>query len=596
VTNPRISAVLVQLRVEKASQEDACVARMAEWMGLRVVVVENMVDALRELRALSREGDGPVPLALSGATALRLCSSPETLSRRWLVELRELARFFIYGFPRVGGTEVLGHVLPQERGEPLVCLPPGPMSYEFGAAAEAPLAGQAFTSKAPEAVTVFPRRESLNGAAVLMAVNGQPLLISHGCSGATDYFLSQAPRTGLDTELTPTQYGGDYHGEVLPTALALRQMFKTSCWHNPFPGACVIIDDPLLQRRYGWFDYDDVLAELVAKEYTMTVAFIPCNYSRSDPQVVAQVARHTELLSICVHGCDHTRREFGETNAPSIESKAAAGLANMERHKKLTGLGFDSVMVFPQGVYSSCALSALKHCGYLAAVNTEACPTDHATAPMALADVFDLANTRYDSFPLFSRQYPQEVFDFAVDLFWGKPLLVVEHQQYFRNGAGCTTEFVQQLRKLEPRLEWVTLEKALIGAGHYRRTGPGSYAVKFVTPIFRLRNPLSQRAQFDCRKLESEPERIQNVFVDAEAVSFRMEENRVCLEMDLEPGQERIIRLQYKPYQACRIPRSPRYRAAAFVWRRLREFRDNHVARNDRLLGLYKTLKRWLQA
>jgi hypothetical protein len=149
---------------------------------------------------------------------------------------------------------------------------------------------------------------------------------------------------------------------------------------------------------------------------------------------------------------------------------------------------------------------------------------------------------------------------------------------------------------LEPRLEWVTLEKALIGAGHYRRTGPGSYAVKFVTPIFRLRNPLSQRAQFDCRKLESEPERIQNVFVDAEAVSFRMEENRVCLEMDLEPGQERIIRLQYKPYQACRIPRSPRYRAAAFVWRRLREFRDNHVARNDRLLGLYKTLKRWLRA
>ncbi len=357
----------------------------------------------------------------------------------------------------------------------------------------------------------------------------------------------------------------------------------------------MVVDDPLLRRRYGWFDYDDVLAELAAEEYAMTVAFISSNYSRSDPRVADQVGRHSDLLSICVHGCDHTRGEFGETNAPSIESKAATGLANMERHRELTGLGFDSVMVFPQAAYSSCALSALKHCGYLAAVNTEACPTDHATAPVALADVFDLANTRFGSFPLFSRHYPKAVFDFAVDSFWGKPVLLVEHHEYFREGAGRATEFVHQLRKLEPKLEWVTLEKALIGSGHYRRTGPGSYAVKFVTAVFRLRNPLSQRAQFDCRKLESQPERIENVFVDAEAVSFRMEENRVCLKVDLEPGQERTIRLHYKPYQACRIHRSLQYRVAVFVRRRLCEFRDNHVARNDYLLALVKTLKRWLR-
>jgi hypothetical protein len=587
---------LVQLCDEKASQADACVARLAEWMGLRVAAVKSVEQALAELQALSQEGDAPVALALSGATALRLYSSPESSSQRWMEELRESARFFIYGFPQVNGTEMLGRVLPPQQGEPLACLPPGPMSYEFGAAAEAPLADQAFTGLAPQPVTVFPSRESLNGAAVLIAVNAQPLLISKGRRGGTDYFLSQAPRIGLDTELTPPQSGREYHGEVLPTALALRQMFKTYCWHNPFPSACVVVDDPLLRRRYGWFEYDNVLAELAAEEYAMTVAFISSNYRRSDPRVAGQVARHSDLLSICVHGCDHTGGEFGETSAPSIESKAATSMANMERHRKLTGLGFDLVMVFPQGVYSSCALSALKHCGYLAAVNTKACPTDHANAPTALADVFDLANTRYESFPLFSRRYPKELFDFAVDLFWGKPVLLVEHHGYFREGPRRTSQFVHQLRKLEPALEWVTLEKALMSSGHYRRTGPGSYAVKFVTAIFRLRNPLAQRAQFDCRKLESEAERIQNVFVDAASVSFRMEENRICLEVDLEPEQERTIKLQYKPYELCRVRRPAPYRFRALVRRWLCEFRDNHIDRNDYLPGLVRALRRWLRA
>jgi hypothetical protein len=591
-----MSAILVQLCPERASLGDACVARIAELAGLRVVLVKEVGEALAELRALAQGGTGPVVLALSGETALHLYSSAETLNQESVKALRGLARFFVYGFPPHSGTELLGHLLPEHQGDPLASLPSGPMTYQFGEAAQPPLAGHSFTSMAAKPVSVFPSHESLKGAQVLLSVNAQPLLISHAHGGTADYFLSEAPGIGLDTPLTPPQSGNDYHGEVLPAALALKQMFAHHCWHNPFPSACVVIDDPLLKSRYGWFQYADVLAELTAKAYTMTVAFIPSNYRRSDPQVVAQVARHADCLSFCVHGCDHTGGEFGETNEPSIESKAATGMAKMEKFRTLTGLEFDSVMVFPQGVYSSCSLSALKHCGYLAAVNTVPYPTDYATNPVALADVFDLAMTRYDSFPLFSRQYPKAVFDFAVDLFWGKPVLVVEHHEYFRNGTSRATEFVNQLRQLDARLEWVTLEKTLIRSGHYQITGPGSYAVKFVTAIFQLRNPLSQRAHFDCRKLESEPERIQNVLVDQEAVSFRMEANRVCLEIDLDAGEHRTITLQYKPYQACRIQRSLKYRFKAFVRRRLCEFRDNHVARSEHMMDLVKTLKEWFRA
>jgi hypothetical protein len=591
-----MSAVLVQLCVETASLADVCVARIAELAGLRVVAVKELHQALAELETVAQGGQGPVVLALSGAATQHLYSSSETIDQRLVKELRRLARLFVYGFPEKAGAELLGHLLQQSQEAPFESLPAGPVTYQFNEAAKPPLAGHSFTGTAAKPLQVFPRQENLQGAQVLLSADALPLLISHGHGGADDYFLAQAPVICVDTPLTPPQSAKDYDGEVLPAALALKQMFAQYCWHNPFPAACVVIDDPLLQSRYGCFRYAEVLAELRAKDYTTTVAFIPSNFRRSDPRVVAQVARQTESLSLCVHGCDHTGGEFGETNAPSLESKAAMAMANMGKFQSLTGLDFDSVMVFPQGLYSSGALPALKHCGYLAAVNTVPYPTDYASAPVTLADVFDLAMTRYGSFPLFTRQYPKAVFDFAVDLFWGKPALVVEHHEYYRNGTGRATAFVNQLRQLDARLEWLTLGKALIRCGHYQLIGPRSYAVKFVTGTFQLRNPLAYRAHFDCGKLESEPERIQNVLVDQQAVSYRMEAGRVCLNLDLEPGERRTITLQYKPYQACRMQRPLPYRLKAFTRRRLSEFRDNYLARNERALSMAKGLIRWLRA
>ncbi|MGO8700482.1 MAG: hypothetical protein ACLQVY_22565 [Limisphaerales bacterium] len=591
-----MSAVLVQLCLETASVADVCVAGIAELAGLRVVAVKDLHQALAELKSVAEGGNWPVVLALSGSTALHLRPSAKGLNEEVVRELRGLASFFVYDFPPKQGTELLGQWVPPHRGASVECLPAGPMTYEFHEAAKPPLAGHSFTSMAAKPLRVFAIQESLETATILLSVKARPLLISHAHGGAVDYFLSEGPGICVDMPLTQPRSWQDYHAGVLPTALALKRMFAQYCWHNPFPAACMVIDDPLLQSRYGWFQYAEVLAELTAKDYTMTVAFIPSNYRRSDPQVAAQVARHANLLSICVHGCDHTGGEFGETNARSIESKSAAAMAHMEEHQSLTGLDFDSVMVFPQGLYSSCALSALKHCGYLAAVNTEPYPTDHSTSPITLADVFGLAMTRFDSFPLFTRHYPKALFDFAVDLFWGKPALVVEHHDYFRNGPGGATAFVNQLRQLDPRLEWLTLEKALIRSGHYQLIGPGSYAVKFVTATFLLRNPLPQRARFDCRKPESEPERILNATVDGKDVPYRMEAGNVCLILDLEAGEQRAIALQYKPYQACRVERSPKYKLKAFVRRRLSEFRDNHLARNERALELAKTLKRWLRA
>src|SRR5262249_35725382 len=151
--------------------------------------------------------------------------------------------------------------------------------------------------------------------------------------------------------------------------------------------------------------------------------------------VTSSLSRHRDRFSICVHGCDHTSSEFGETDPASLENKAATALVNMGRHNALTGLPFDRVMIFPQGLFSSYSPPVLKKCGYLAAVSTTPYPINYSAAPNTIAALFRLAFVHHSSFPVFTRHYPRQVFDFAVDLFWGKPVFVVEHHNYFREGA-----------------------------------------------------------------------------------------------------------------------------------------------------------------
>src|SRR5262252_284044 len=98
----------------------------------------------------------------------------------------------------------------------------------------------------------------------------------------------------------------------------------------------------------------------------------------------------------------------------------------MKAHSEINGVPFDDVMVFPQGLFSTGAMAALKAAGYLAAVNSDLCPSN-GSGTLTLRDVLEVAVTRFSGFPLFGRRYPRELAEFALDLFVGKPALAVEH-------------------------------------------------------------------------------------------------------------------------------------------------------------------------
>lgn len=220
--------------------------------------------------------------------------------------------------------------------------------------------------------------------------------------------------------------------------------------------ACLIIDDPLLQPRYGFVDYEVMLQKMREHRFFTEIAFIPYNWRKSDPATVRLFLDNPDHLAICVHGCNHKHNEFSEGAFDELSELAELALRRMESHKQLTGLDYDPVMVFPHGRFNRAAIRALRENGYLAAFNSSLRPRDGQDPP---ASEFLLPATRYfHQFPIFLRHYPQNREAFERDLANGRPLIVVQHHTDFRNGYDEFTEFVDWVNGLG-NVRWTRLSE-----------------------------------------------------------------------------------------------------------------------------------------
>lgn len=225
--------------------------------------------------------------------------------------------------------------------------------------------------------------------------------------------------------------------------------------------ACLIIDDPLLRPRYGCLDYEKLLEEMKAHGFFTEIAFIPWNYRRSDPRTIRLFADNRDYYAICVHGCNHLGNEFGWGNYQELSGLASAALWRMEEHKRLTGLPYDPVMVFPQGRFSSMAMKALKDQGFFAAVNTTICATDREEPPVS--EYQRPFTAVYHDFPIFLRRYPKSKLLFEQDIHFGRPVIIVEHHTAFRSGYQKMTDLIDWINSFG-NIKWTSLLRI---AEHY---------------------------------------------------------------------------------------------------------------------------------
>jgi hypothetical protein len=352
------------------------------------------------------------------------------------------------------------HVQPGSRG----------ITHEF--------AGLTFGPTNPANDVVFERAKVDGEVTENIRIGNRCFLASVGSGSAMTMLAGAHQILDIDACVRPGARALEWFSQLIPAMLFLRHAFGERCWQAGRKLACFILDDPLLRPRYGFLQYDSLLEAMERSNFATSIAFVPWNYTRSRQGTTDLFLRHPKRFSLCIHGCDHTKEEFGGPNEV-LSRKALIAKKRMERHRQLTGVPFDNVMVFPQGVFSSVAMKALKTAGYLGAVNSTPFSVDDSPEPLLVRDLMAPAIMRYSAFPLFVRHYPNRIAEFALDLFLGKPALIVEHHDYFRNGYDKVQTFAEQINCLSDGITWCGLEEVVRASCLKKQRDDGTFDVQF---------------------------------------------------------------------------------------------------------------------
>lgn len=425
----------------------------------------------------------------------------------------------------------------------------------------------------------------------LISIGSHVFMASMKRGQAEILFLASEDVADLDS-VTGDSPMGSHFSRLVPLVMALRHLFGQECWLPGEANACVVIDDPLLRGKYGYLDFGR-LSELVEKyNFHTCIAFIPHNYRRNSPRIAKLFRNNAERLSICFHGNDHTKEELASTDTGLLNTILRIAMMRMDQHGEKTGLVCDKVMVFPQGAFSVEAMKVLKTLNFLAAVNTGPNPLGQSL-PLTIREYIQPAVLRYAGFPLFLRRYVKEIRaeDIAFSLFFGKPVLIVEHHEIFKHPE-LLVDVVEKVNSLAPGIHWCGLERA-VSKSFLTRKGPdGARQIRAYSGEVRIANDSNRierlSIEWNGSGVSDSVEQVLNSGIPCPDIEI--DECGVRIQAELPPRSSRTFSVIHRNIGPTRLSIGFKKNAKAFVRRRLSELRDNHLSRNPRLLHLTRAL------
>jgi len=397
--------------------------------------------------------------------------------------------------------------------------------------------------------------------------------------GKVPVFLSTSKIIDIDTELKTGIFDiRDHVLPALPLVLYIKWAFAETCWSPVDTNACLIIDDPLLKPTYGFVDFHELLSLMRRHSFSTNIAFIPWNWRRSTPEVARLFRENPERYSISVHGCDHTRAEFGTPDRQRLYWKAKQAVERMTHHESSTGIRHDRVIVFPQGVFSETAMGVLKHTNLIAAVNNDIISADPYPRAITVSDVWDVAVMGYN-FPLFTRRYPWErIENFAFDILLGKPCIAVIHHDFCRDRYAHLLEFIKQLNALNDGLLWRSLGDVVRHSCRQRELSAGVMEVEMYGSELRVENRSEQRKRLIIRRRDADPSAIKGVRAGPRQVAWNFSEGRIVFEIELNPGESTTVSVKFHDLLGNGQSREGvSYKVKTMLRRYLCEVRDNYV-------------------
>jgi hypothetical protein len=589
---------LILLSAEVLTGEEQRLLNFADWMGVCTKTIE--IDNRSTLsQYLFSPPDSRPCLAMSASVLARLYEhSPEPKSPNFIYEYSTDLLIF-------GGSDS-----PQHRNS-LSWLTAGAVygvasPSADGAVFDLPnssrifsrqLAGLSFSVEHKVCVPTFELRcQDGRDPLPIMRINGRPMFVHLERAPCRLFLLAGSDIPDVAEPLyRSNSIEGRYH-QIIPLLIFLRHSFGKYCWHSPECTARLIVDDPLLNEKYGFLEYRTLLSSMQRNRFGTSIAFIPWNYRRTSKRTALGLLGQGANLSICVHGCDHTNDEFKSSDQELLGWKAGLALERMRRHRVRTGVRFEKVMVFPGGLFSTDAVSALRANNYLAAANSTCFPAGIELGALKLGDFLRPAVTRFHGFPIFQRHYPQRLIDFAFNMLLGRPSLLVAHHWDFRDGYLRLEEFLQQLRGVEPELSWPPLSAQLTQSCMMRYAETDLIDVCFYTRRFQLHSSHPNTARFRLSKPEPDSSLIRAVRIDGIDASFSVADGFLRLEVQMDPGQVKDIEVLDHPRHSVR-PTSlgASYSLGVLLHRGLSEFRDNTLMKHPTALNVAKALARTLK-
>ena len=455
--------------------------------------------------------------------------------------------------------------------------------------------GLAFGPADPAHDQVFFENTKGGDVRVLVGVNNRPLLASIREDRAEVFFLATANVADLE-EIWDGKPFVQYFSRLIPPAMVLRHMFGEQCWLPNQRHATLIIDDPLLRKDYGFLNYEAVLRSMDEQNFHTSIAFIPHNFRRNSPAITRMFRQRADRYSICFHGNDHTGAEFAANDSDLLNSVLGVAEARMDEYHRAAGLECDKVMVFPQGNFSSTAMNVLRARNFCAAVNTGAFPRGEIAA-LSLADVLHPAILKYGGFPLFLRKYVRKIAseDIAFDLFFGKPVFIVEHHNIFED-PGALAEVVNRVNVLAPEIRWSSLRTAIENSWLRRRRENGEFEVRVYSKTSRISNASATPQQYAVEWPERGVRDIAKVELDGTPCKFAWgNDGSVRFQVTIGPGESRLVSVVHEnDFGVSDANTRLGWTAKAFVRRRLSEVRDNHLSKNPQILSVAKFLQKRL--
>ena len=193
------------------------------------------------------------------------------------------------------------------------------------------------------------------------------------------------------------------------------------------------------------------------------------------------------------------------------------------------------------------------------------------------------------------RRYPVNIFDCALDLFLGKPLLLAEHHGYFRNGYDGIAGFASRVNALDENLTWHGLGHVLHHAGLRKRGVGVDLHMKLYANAACIVGEPEQETNCRISKADSDNLRVQAMTLSGTPVKFVRSGDALTLSLHLAKGARARLEIDFEnPWNQADF----QYRLAepfkVFVRRHLSEIRDNYIARSESVLSLAYRVKGFL--